>query len=374
MQDLSSLFVASTSLALADPLHAFNMRAVKYQVGQWVDVKDTIDQWLEAQITKVRPNQVFVHYNGWGSQWDEWIEATSPRIALFRTYTLQYASSRYYGPSPNIPPDAENHNIPVFFPSLPVILSQTMGFLERIRSMLGSLANMEMEEAKRGEKREESKVNIVMKKRKQQLAAQIAPLADRLGRILVELGPHFAHTADPRFCKDETVEPTAVGNIRPEVALQVPLMANPGDVFLITNLLDRVLFGEVPTLELHVHSPAEPAAVEPEGNLAVQRPVTADATEEFGLQTDPLETHSSSTETDPVPTKETGTGPDLRIETVEETKKKVAKTIVRKMGPIPAAKVRLDPRRESSRLSVSRAKAAVVLNGAKRKGCGQQGK
>lgn len=39
---------------------------------------------LEAQVTKVIDNKVYVHYNGWGSRWDEWIDMNSPRIAIFR--------------------------------------------------------------------------------------------------------------------------------------------------------------------------------------------------------------------------------------------------------------------------------------------------
>ena len=57
-------------------------------MGQWVDVKDTIDQWLEAQVIDAREDSVFVHYNGWGSRWDEWIPNNSPRIAALRTFTV----------------------------------------------------------------------------------------------------------------------------------------------------------------------------------------------------------------------------------------------------------------------------------------------
>jgi hypothetical protein len=62
----------------------FDFSKSKLEVGQWIDVKDTIDQWLEAQVVKVRNNEAFVHYNGWGTRWDEWIEFSSPRIANFR--------------------------------------------------------------------------------------------------------------------------------------------------------------------------------------------------------------------------------------------------------------------------------------------------
>ena len=39
----------------------------RFFVGQWVDVKDTVSQWLEATIMMVDlvERRVFVHYNGW---------------------------------------------------------------------------------------------------------------------------------------------------------------------------------------------------------------------------------------------------------------------------------------------------------------------
>lgn len=62
----------------------FDFSKSKLEVGQWIDVKDTIDQWLEAQVIKVRNNEAYVHYNGWGTRWDEWIDFSSPRIASFK--------------------------------------------------------------------------------------------------------------------------------------------------------------------------------------------------------------------------------------------------------------------------------------------------
>jgi hypothetical protein len=39
----------------------------KFFTGQWLDVKDTVSQWLEATVLEVNENEgtVFVHYNGW---------------------------------------------------------------------------------------------------------------------------------------------------------------------------------------------------------------------------------------------------------------------------------------------------------------------
>jgi len=61
----------------------------RFFVSQWVDVKDTVNQWLEATVMEVDDEQerIFVHYNGWPTRWDEWLPASSPRVAPFRTRT-----------------------------------------------------------------------------------------------------------------------------------------------------------------------------------------------------------------------------------------------------------------------------------------------
>ena len=61
----------------------FDLHKKKIKRGQWVDVKDTIDQWLEAEVIDVSDDKVLIHYNEWASRWDEWINMNSPRIAPF---------------------------------------------------------------------------------------------------------------------------------------------------------------------------------------------------------------------------------------------------------------------------------------------------
>ena len=75
--------------------------------GQWVDVKDTIDKWLEAQVIEISEDKkkVKIHYNHWGNRWDEWINTNSPRIMPFRYHTRQNSLSNYNSPSPNQKPD-----------------------------------------------------------------------------------------------------------------------------------------------------------------------------------------------------------------------------------------------------------------------------
>lgn len=91
-------------------IESFQFPKRKLLVGQWVDVKDTIDQWLEAQVIDIKDNRVYIHYNGWGTRWDEWIDMDSDRIMPFRYYTKQTTFSNYNCPFPNVKPDA-NVNI-----------------------------------------------------------------------------------------------------------------------------------------------------------------------------------------------------------------------------------------------------------------------
>lgn len=46
---------------LTEYISPFNFSERKLKIGQWIDVKDTIDQWLEAQVIKVKNDQVYIH-------------------------------------------------------------------------------------------------------------------------------------------------------------------------------------------------------------------------------------------------------------------------------------------------------------------------
>lgn len=45
----------------------------RFFVGQWIDALDTVHKWLEATVIAVNGDRVYIHYNGWPRQWDEWI-------------------------------------------------------------------------------------------------------------------------------------------------------------------------------------------------------------------------------------------------------------------------------------------------------------
>ena len=64
-----------------DNINCFNLNKRILAKGQWVDVKDTVEQWLEAQVIEVSEDNkmVKIHYNHWSTRWDEWIViSTSP--------------------------------------------------------------------------------------------------------------------------------------------------------------------------------------------------------------------------------------------------------------------------------------------------------
>jgi len=88
-------------------INCFNLNKRILAKGQWVDVKDTVEQWLEAQVIEVSEDNkmVKIHYNHWSTRWDEWIATNSPRIMPFRYHTRQSTLTNYHSPYPNKKPD-----------------------------------------------------------------------------------------------------------------------------------------------------------------------------------------------------------------------------------------------------------------------------
>ena len=88
-------------------MNCFNLDKRILEKGQWVDVKDTVDKWLDAQVIEVSEDKkkVKIHYNKWGERWDEWIDTNSPRIMPFRYHTRQKILTNYNSPFPNKKPD-----------------------------------------------------------------------------------------------------------------------------------------------------------------------------------------------------------------------------------------------------------------------------
>ena len=73
----------------------------KFKVGQWIDIKDRFDNWIEGQITGIIDQKIKVQYIGMPPNMNEWINVTSDRIALFRTCTSQKNLKNFFSLYPN---------------------------------------------------------------------------------------------------------------------------------------------------------------------------------------------------------------------------------------------------------------------------------
>eukprot|EP01138_Halocafeteria_seosinensis_P014127 gb/GECG01014425.1/.p1 GENE.gb/GECG01014425.1/~~gb/GECG01014425.1/.p1 ORF type:complete len:754 (+),score=74.97 gb/GECG01014425.1/:1-2262(+) len=240
----------------------------RFLEGQWVDVCDTVQKWLEATIMKISEdgNQAFIHYNGWPERWDEWINVDSPRIAPFRTRTTHALESRSC-PVP-VTICRESPVLPVNFQSLDKLIPYAVPYAETTTNMLcrfGHLINATSSNtAKRTVRREamasESEDNLegvlddlqgpppswegaVEWKRSDQdagaasqgdidespgtrktrtetrqacfeapsstdirsLAQQLAPMLDRLGRFYIDLSAHVQNIANS-FPSEDSLE------------------------------------------------------------------------------------------------------------------------------------------------------------------------
>lgn len=115
-----------------------------WQVGQWLDVKDTINQWLEAEVLEADEARVFIHYNGWGSVWDEWIENDSPRLAPFRTHTPPSPTAPYISPSPATLLDGHLRKRPPIVSSIDVLI-QAANLLKFVIEEFEELSRLQKE-------------------------------------------------------------------------------------------------------------------------------------------------------------------------------------------------------------------------------------
>lgn len=93
--------------------NSINHIPIKFQLGQWVDVLDTFSHWTEAQIKQlnIQTNKALIHYLGMSTFLDEWISLDSPRLAVFRTHTIQSPFNRYFSPFPNKTETNNNNNV-----------------------------------------------------------------------------------------------------------------------------------------------------------------------------------------------------------------------------------------------------------------------
>ena len=194
----------------------FNLTKKKFEVGEWVDIKDTTDNWLEGQIINKRTInnkvQFLIHYSGWGGRWDEWIDQSSPRLSYFRTYTLQSIQSVLLSPNPTLVSDGNitnneyNQKRPVdlffYFNKISNIINEINKIIEKMNNYKKkeNINNEEKDDIKEHKDKEGTlnmnnfipfsfnELEII------QITSQMIPILDRCGRLMSDLSLLLSHT------------------------------------------------------------------------------------------------------------------------------------------------------------------------------------
>ncbi|ETV96824.1 hypothetical protein H310_10115 [Aphanomyces invadans] len=183
----SMLSLPATPVAAGEP----SPPSRQFFVGQWLDVKDTVNQWLEGTILEVNEDQVFVHYHGWPSRWDEWIDRKSPRLAAFRTRTLHGAgTSRHLSPAPMLASHqpaagSTQTTIRTLLPQLQSVLHEMLPFVNELASALDANVPSATEATDSDDDMPDDSSSPQVRN----LVATVAPLFDRVGRLLADAAP-----------------------------------------------------------------------------------------------------------------------------------------------------------------------------------------
>lgn len=216
-----------------------NPHRKRYYVGQWLDVKDTVSQWLEATVMALNEENgtIFVHYNGWPTRWDEWIDFDSPRIAPFRTRTSHSPLLSHLSPAPSVllnnAPRTGSDDIRLLLPQISTLLHKILPAIDEAANLCNS--SVEERNSHGYYTRHANSTNSVspnmpwpnettyydrtastcdLSEAEQQLnllSSELSPLFDRLGRVMTDLSPHLREfhnrvpTQQPQTFPDHTL-------------------------------------------------------------------------------------------------------------------------------------------------------------------------
>eukprot|EP00466_Bigelowiella_natans_P017348 jgi/Bigna1/83550/fgenesh1_pg.110_\ len=69
---------------------------VEFEKGNFLDCRDKYGMWLEAEVVKLRNDEVLIHYNNWDSKWDEWIPLKDKdKFAPFHRLSVHGKQTKY---------------------------------------------------------------------------------------------------------------------------------------------------------------------------------------------------------------------------------------------------------------------------------------
>ena len=178
-----------------------------FKVGQWIDIKDRYDNWIEGQVTGINNNRIKVNYMGMPPNMNEWLEMKSERLAIFRTYTTQKNLKNFYSLYPNKSQYNRDQihvqeNIPIYYTGIKkfepfnnhLILFMDL-FKEKIKAMIKVKEKLD-----RGAGYFDSKDDFLDNERLYYLGCmQLFPLLDRFGRILIDLANYLMYNSYKYF-------------------------------------------------------------------------------------------------------------------------------------------------------------------------------
>lgn len=173
----------------------------QWYVGQWIDVLDTVQMWLEGTIMSMTSTHVFVHYNGWPTKWDEWIHIDSDRLCLFRTRTYHLslrttASPDCYVWGHGSAPTGEE-NLERMVDSVSQLCRMISSYLDRSATVNGAASASSTPPPSFST---QQPPNLSMYR-------DIAPLMDRTGRAMVDLAHALSFVASNGTIPEATSPP-----------------------------------------------------------------------------------------------------------------------------------------------------------------------
>lgn len=190
-----------TTTSFADDITQSRLRRGPrcFFVGQWLDVKDTVNQWLECTVMDISEDKVLIHYHGWPSRWDEWIDFDSNRIAAFRTRTVHTVNSQHMSPMPltRLPnaPSIGSPDLREMVAGVRDLMREIMPQVERFADLCEEQArSREQEDAQSFDASDASRDNAFSLTTSTQrrdediseMAHLITPIFDRFGRLLAD--------------------------------------------------------------------------------------------------------------------------------------------------------------------------------------------
>ena len=57
-----------------------NNQSQNFYIGENLDVKDSVEKWVNAEVQELQHHRIYVHYTGWSSKYDTFISLDSNRI------------------------------------------------------------------------------------------------------------------------------------------------------------------------------------------------------------------------------------------------------------------------------------------------------